>query len=103
MNSAAKINRARPAQENSLSPCELAAGFELGNVLASGGFWKMLELSQTARWKFELVRPSKTDSDESLLKNSRGDRMAIELFTAGVRAMSAELARAVEARATTSV
>jgi hypothetical protein len=37
------------------------------------------------------------------LQHSRGGGTAIELFTAGVRAMSAELARAVEARATTSV
>jgi hypothetical protein len=34
---------------------------------------------------------------------NRDDKTAIELFTAGVRAMSAELARAVEARSTTSV
>jgi hypothetical protein len=51
----------------------------------------------------EMRKPFDVLAEGLVSEKSRGDRTAIELFTAGVRAMPAELARAVEARATTSV
>lgn len=42
---------------------------------------------------FELDRPSKTAADQPLHENSRGDKTAIELFIAGIRAWEAALRR----------
>jgi hypothetical protein len=67
----------------------------------------LLDLSQP---RFTVVEHDQFSSAEIDLKsvetlrvaNSRGDKSAIELFTAGVRAMPAQLAAAAKALATTA-